>query len=88
MSKANFGVGTLVYEVNQSTISGVAATQIQLDQIGASVGNALAVAEHILLMQRDSQLPDRSTPSPWPSLIPDTSATEVLKRRGDAIVGR
>jgi hypothetical protein len=55
-AKANFGVGTLVYEVNQSTLSGVAATQLQLDQVGASVGNALAIAEHILLMQRDSQL--------------------------------
>ncbi len=55
-AKANFGVGTLVYEVNQSTLSGVAATQLQLDQIGASVGNALAIAEHILLMQRDSQV--------------------------------
>ena len=55
-AQANFGVGTLVYEVNQSTLSGVAATQLQLDQIGASVGNALAVAEHILLMQRDSQV--------------------------------
>ena len=55
-AKANFGVGTLVYEVNQSTLSGVAATQLQLDQVGASVGNALAIAEHVLLMQRDSQL--------------------------------
>ncbi len=55
-AKANFGVGTLVYEVNQSTLSGVAATQLQLDQIGASVGNALSIAEHVLLMQRDSQL--------------------------------
>ena len=55
-AKANFGVGTLVYKVNQSTIAGVAATQLQLDQIGASVGNALAVAEHILLMQRDAQV--------------------------------
>ena len=55
-AKANFGVGTLVYKVNQSTIAGVAATQSQLDQIGASVGNALAVAEHILLMQRDAQV--------------------------------
>jgi hypothetical protein len=55
-AKANFGVGTLVYEVNQNTVAGVAATQSQLDQIGASVGNALAVAEHILLMQRDAQV--------------------------------
>jgi hypothetical protein len=55
-AKANFGVGTLVYEVNQSTVAGVAATQTQLDQIGASVGNALAIAEHVLLMQRDAQV--------------------------------
>jgi hypothetical protein len=55
-AKANFGVGTLVYEVNQSTLSGVAATQLQLNQVGASVGNALSVAEHILLMQRDAQV--------------------------------
>jgi hypothetical protein len=55
-AKANFGVGTLIYAVNQSTLAGVAATQLQLDQIGASVGNALAVAEHILLMQRDAQV--------------------------------
>jgi len=54
--KANFGVDTLVYEVNQSTLSGVAATQLQLDQVGASVGSALAVAEHILLMQRDAHV--------------------------------
>ena len=55
-ANANFGVSTLVYEVNQSTLAGVAATQLQLDQIGASVGNALAVAEHILLMERDAQV--------------------------------
>jgi hypothetical protein len=54
--KANFGVGTLVYEVNQSTTAGIAATQLQLDQIGASVGTALAIAEHVLLMQRDAQV--------------------------------
>jgi hypothetical protein len=53
-AKQNFGVNTLVYEVNQSTLSGVAATQLQLDQIGASVGNALSIAQHVLLMQRDS----------------------------------
>jgi hypothetical protein len=55
-AKANFGVGTLVYAVNQRTIAGLAAAQPQLDQIGASVGTALAVAEHILLMQRDAQV--------------------------------
>ena len=42
--------------MNQSTTVGIAATQSQLDQIGASVGTALAVAEHVLLMQRDAQV--------------------------------
>jgi hypothetical protein len=55
-AQSTFGVHTLVYEVNESTLAGVAATQLQLDQIDASVGNALAVAEHILLMQRDAQV--------------------------------
>ena len=55
-AKANFGVGTLVYEVNQSTLSGVAATQLQLDQVGASVAMRFRLPEHILLMQRDAQL--------------------------------
>jgi hypothetical protein len=54
--KSTFGVNTLVYEVNESTTGGVAATQTQLDQIDASVGNALAMAEHVLLMQRDSHV--------------------------------
>jgi len=54
--KSTFGVNTLVYEVNESTTGGVAATQAQLDQIDASVGNALAMAQHVLLMQRDSQV--------------------------------
>jgi hypothetical protein len=51
-----FGVGTLVYEVNQSTNQGTAVSQLQMDQINASVGNALAMAEHVLLMQRDSHV--------------------------------
>jgi hypothetical protein len=54
--KSTFGVNTLVYEVNESTTAGVAASQTQLDQIDASVGNALAMAQHVLLMQRDSQV--------------------------------
>jgi hypothetical protein len=54
--KSTFGVNTLVYEVNESTTGGVAATQAQLDQIDASVGNALAMTQHVLLMQRDSQV--------------------------------
>ena len=37
--KANFGVGTVVYEVNQSTrLRESPRPQSQLDQIGASVG--------------------------------------------------
>jgi hypothetical protein len=53
---ANFGVGIMVYEVNESTTQGIAVSQLQLDQINASVGNALSIAEHVLLMQRDSQV--------------------------------
>ena len=55
-AQTTFGVGTVVYEVNQSTDQGVAASQLQMDQINASVGNALAMAEHVLLMQRDSNV--------------------------------
>ena len=55
-AKSQFGVDTLVYEVNQSTLSGVAATQQQLDQIGASVGAALATLQHVLSMQRDAHV--------------------------------
>ncbi len=53
-AKSTYGLNTAVYEVNESTTSGVAATQLQLDQIAASVGNGLVTAQHILLMQRDS----------------------------------
>ena len=53
-ASANYGVGTLVYEVNESTLSGITASQLQLNQINGSVGNALATAQHVLLMQRDS----------------------------------
>jgi len=49
-----YGVGTLVYEVNESTTNGITATQAQLDQVNGSVGNALSTMEHVLLMQRDS----------------------------------
>jgi hypothetical protein len=52
--KSTFGVGTAVYEVNEATGQGVGVTQLQLDQIDASVGNALSTAEHLLLMQRDA----------------------------------
>ena len=55
-AQTTFGVGTLVYEVNQSTDQGIAVSQLQLDQINASVGNALAMSEHVLLMQRDSHI--------------------------------
>jgi len=49
-----YNIPTAVYEVNESTVSGVPATQLQLDQIDASVGNGLVLAQHMLLMQRDS----------------------------------
>jgi hypothetical protein len=55
-AQTTFGVGTLVYEVNESTTQGIAVSQLQFDQINASVGNALSTAEHVLLMQRDSQV--------------------------------
>ena len=55
-AQTTFGVGTLVYEVNQSTDQGIAVSQLQMDQINASVGNALAMAEHVLLMQRDAHV--------------------------------
>jgi Chitobiase/beta-hexosaminidase C-terminal domain/Legume lectin domain/Bacterial lectin len=55
-AKSQFGVNTLVYEVNESTNQGIPASQLQLDQIDASVGNALATAQHVLLMQRDSHV--------------------------------
>jgi hypothetical protein len=53
-AKTNFSVGTAVYEVNESTLSGITASQLQLNQINGSVGNALSTLEHVLLMQRDS----------------------------------
>jgi hypothetical protein len=53
--KNSFGVGTAVYEVNYSTTGGSAnPSQMEMDQIVASVGHALATEEHLLLMQRDS----------------------------------
>jgi hypothetical protein len=53
-ANTNYGVGTLVYEVNESTLSGITASQLQLNQVNGSVGNALTTMEHVLLMQRDS----------------------------------
>ena len=89
-AKANFGVGTLVYGVNQSTLAGVAATQLQLDQIGASVGNALAVAEHILLMQRDAQVtgPIHAFTLAEPNSHIHLQRQWLCERRGDAVTGR
>jgi hypothetical protein len=52
--QSTFSVGTVVYEVNESTLSGITASQLQLNQISGSVGNALGTMEHVLLMQRDS----------------------------------
>jgi hypothetical protein len=53
-AQTNYGVGTVIYEVNESTLSGITATQLQLNQITGSVGQALTTAQHVLLMQRDS----------------------------------
>ena len=55
-TKSTYGLNTLVYEVNESTTAGIPVTQLQLDQIDASVGNALSTVQHILLMQRDSHV--------------------------------
>jgi hypothetical protein len=51
---STYNIPTAVYEVNESPKVGVTETQSQMDQIGASVGNGLVLAEHMLLMQRDS----------------------------------
>jgi hypothetical protein len=52
---STYGLSTAVYEVNESTTSGSGTpTQLQMDQINASIGNGLTLAEHMLLMQRDS----------------------------------
>jgi len=53
-SESTFSVGTVVYEVNESTTQGITASQLQLNQINGSVGQALSTMEHVLLMQRDS----------------------------------
>jgi Bacterial Ig-like domain (group 3) len=53
-AQSNFSVGTVVYEVNESALNGITASQSQLNQISGSVGNALSTMEHVLLMQRDS----------------------------------
>jgi hypothetical protein len=50
-----FGIPTAVYEVNTGLIGGDAhPTQSQVDQIAASVGEALQIEQHLLLMQRDA----------------------------------
>ena len=54
--KSTYGLDTAIYEVNESPVDGSYATQLQLDQIDASVGNGLAEAQHMLLMQRDSKV--------------------------------
>jgi hypothetical protein len=53
--KDNFDLPTAVYEVNGGLTRGSAApTQLQLDQIAASAGEALSTVEHLLLLQRDA----------------------------------
>jgi hypothetical protein len=56
-AQSTYGVGTAIYEVNESLTSGASSpipTQLQMDQIVSSVGEGLGLAEHMLLMQRDS----------------------------------
>jgi hypothetical protein len=56
-AKTNYGVNTAVYEVNEGTTQGTnSVSQLQLDQIDGSVGSALMLAEHMLLMARDSSV--------------------------------
>ena len=75
--KSTFGVNTLVYEVNESTTGGVAATQTQLDQIDASVGNALAMASMCSSCSGIPKSLGRSTSSPWRNLTMDITARAV-----------
>jgi len=56
-AKSRYNVGTAVYEVNYGTVSGKSSvSQLQMDQIVGSVGEALAIEEHLLLMRRDSRV--------------------------------
>lgn len=48
-------VGSSVYEANYGTGTGVAATQLQLNQFAGSVGEGLFSLENYMLMQRDAQ---------------------------------
>jgi len=49
-----FSLPTAEYEVNEALEGGVGMTQLQMDQIQASLGNGLAEAEHVLLGRRDA----------------------------------
>jgi len=51
--QATFGVACAIYEANTGTGGGSAISQLQLDQVAASVGEAIDTAENFLLMQRD-----------------------------------
>jgi hypothetical protein len=54
--KSTFGLGTMVYEEGIGTISGIAVTQRQLNEVTAGVGQALTLNLHNMLMRRDANL--------------------------------
>jgi hypothetical protein len=51
--QTTFGVSCAIYEANNGTMGGAAISQPQLDQVAASVGEALYTKENFLLMRRD-----------------------------------
>jgi hypothetical protein len=51
-AKSTYNIGTAVYEVNYGDVKGTSSvTQLQMDQVTGSVGSALAIVEHLLLMR-------------------------------------
>lgn len=50
------GIQTLVYEMNSGLISGLAASQDQIDSVAAGVGEAIALGLHWEMMQQGSKL--------------------------------
>jgi hypothetical protein len=56
---ANFGLPMDVYEANWGAFlfgQGASTTQLQMNQMGAGVGEALATVENYMLLQRDSKV--------------------------------
>lgn len=53
-ARSTYRVDTSVYEVNEGTANGIKASQLQLDQVDASVMGGINIPQHMLLMQRDA----------------------------------